>query len=70
MGQELYRRSGNPASPLRSAQVMLDRPELFVAVHCDYIPWESKIENASRPVISTMGGDLSRLRSSSKADKT
>lgn len=37
MGQELYLRSGKPASPLWSAQVMLDSPELVVALHCDYI---------------------------------
>ncbi len=37
MGQELYRRSGKPASPLWSAQVMLDSPELVVGLHCDYI---------------------------------
>ena len=37
MGQELYRRSGKPASPLWSSQVMLDNPELVVALHCDFI---------------------------------
>lgn len=37
MGQELYRRSGKPASPLWSAQVMLDTPELVVALHREFI---------------------------------
>lgn len=37
MGQELYRRSGKPASPLWSAQVMLDQPELVVALHREFI---------------------------------
>ncbi len=37
MGQELRRRSSRPTSPLWSAQVMLDEPELVVAAHRDYI---------------------------------
>lgn len=37
MGQELHRRSGKPASPLWSAQVMMDSPELVVQLHRDYI---------------------------------
>ncbi len=37
MGQELWHRSSRPASPLWSAQVMLDEPELVVAAHRDYI---------------------------------
>ncbi len=37
MGQELYRRSGKPASPLWSAQVMMDQPELVAELHGDYI---------------------------------
>lgn len=37
MGQELFRRSGKPASPLWSAQVMLDSPELVVGLHKDFI---------------------------------
>ncbi len=37
MGQELRRRSSKPASPLWSSQVMLDEPELVVAVHRDFI---------------------------------
>lgn len=37
MGQELFRRSGRPASPLWSAQVMIDNPELVVALHKEFI---------------------------------
>jgi homocysteine S-methyltransferase len=37
MGQELLRRSANPPSPLWSAQVLVDEPEIVEAVHLDYI---------------------------------
>ncbi len=37
MGQELRRRSSRPASPLWSAQVMLDEPHLVTAAHRDFI---------------------------------
>ncbi|RTR02865.1 homocysteine S-methyltransferase family protein [Halomonas nitroreducens] len=37
MGQELRRRSDRPATPLWSAQVMLDEPQLVTAVHRDFI---------------------------------
>ncbi|MEQ8664975.1 MAG: homocysteine S-methyltransferase family protein [Rhodospirillales bacterium] len=37
MGQELYRRSGQPASPLWSAQVMRERPDLVVELHREFI---------------------------------
>lgn len=37
MGQELRRRSNRPASPLWSAQVMLDEPDLVVQAHRDFI---------------------------------
>ncbi|UXZ53660.1 homocysteine S-methyltransferase family protein [Halomonas sp. 7T] len=37
MGQELRRRSRYPASPLWSAQVMLDEPHLVTAAHRDFI---------------------------------
>ena len=36
-GQELHRRSTRPASPLWSAQVMMDEPHLVEAVHRDFI---------------------------------
>ena len=37
MGQELIARSSQPASPLWSAKVLLDEPQLVAAVHRDYI---------------------------------
>lgn len=37
MGQELFRRSGKPASPMWSAQVMLDQPESVIELHSDFI---------------------------------
>lgn len=36
MGQELVRRSGKPAAPLWSTQVMMDHPGLVAEVHRDY----------------------------------
>ncbi|WP_290649630.1 homocysteine S-methyltransferase family protein [Aquisalimonas sp.] len=43
MGQELRRRSSRPASPLWSAQVMLDEPHLVVAAHRDFIDAGARI---------------------------
>jgi homocysteine S-methyltransferase len=37
MGQELLKRSANPAHPMWSAKVLLDEPEIVQAVHADYI---------------------------------
>lgn len=37
MGQELFLRSGKPASPLFSAQAMMDDPEMVIQLHCDFI---------------------------------
>ena len=37
MGQELLRRSAQPAHPLWSAKVLMDEPEIVQAVHEDYI---------------------------------
>jgi len=37
MGQELIARSANPPSPLWSANVMINEPEIVEAVHRDYI---------------------------------
>lgn len=37
MGQELIARSSSPPSPLWSAKVLLDEPDLVAAVHRDYI---------------------------------
>ena len=36
MGQELIRRSGKPAAPLWSTQVMIDHPGLVGEIHADY----------------------------------
>ena len=37
MGQELFLRSNRPATPLFSAQAMLDDPEMVIQLHCDFI---------------------------------
>ena len=37
MGQELFLRSKKPATPLFSAQAMLDDPEKVIQLHCDFI---------------------------------
>lgn len=37
MGQELIHRSSQPASPLWSAKVLMDEPEIVEAVHREYI---------------------------------
>jgi homocysteine S-methyltransferase len=37
MGQELFLRSNKPASPLFSAQAMLDDPEMVIQLHYDFI---------------------------------
>jgi len=37
MGQELIRRSGKSPTPMWSAQIMLDMPELVQELHADYI---------------------------------
>lgn len=47
LGQELRHRSQRPVSPLWSAQVMLDEPELVSAVHRDYINAGAEIITAN-----------------------
>lgn len=47
LGQELRHRSQRPVSPLWSAQVMLDEPELVTAVHRDYIDAGAEIITAN-----------------------
>ncbi|MHA1529209.1 MAG: homocysteine S-methyltransferase family protein [Alphaproteobacteria bacterium] len=37
IGQELVRRSAQPAHPMWSAHVMIDEPEIVQAVHADYL---------------------------------
>ena len=43
MGQELIHRSKQPPSPLWSAKVMMDEPEIVRDVHCEYIEAGAKI---------------------------
>lgn len=43
MGQELIARSKQPASPLWSAHVMMNEPEIVEAVHRDYIEAGAKV---------------------------
>ena len=43
MGQELIRRSGEPATPLWSTRVLLDRPELVEGLHLDFIKAGAKV---------------------------
>jgi len=47
MGQELRRRSSRPASPLWSAQVMLDEPDLVTAAHRDFIEAGARVITAN-----------------------
>lgn len=47
MGQELRRRSSRPASPLWSAQVMLEEPELVIAAHRDFIKAGARVITAN-----------------------
>ena len=37
VGQEIYKRAGKPASPMWSAKVMMDNPEVVKEVHQDFI---------------------------------
>lgn len=43
VGQEIYRRSGKPAHPLWSLQVMREQPEIVQAVHEEFIHAGSRI---------------------------
>lgn len=43
MGQELIRRSGQPPTPLWSARVMLDNPDLVEELHIDFIKAGAKV---------------------------
>lgn len=47
MGQELRRRSSQPASPMWSAQVMLDEPHLVTAAHRDFIDAGARVITAN-----------------------
>lgn len=43
LGQEIYKRAGQPAHPLWSARVMMDNPEIVKEVHQDFVSAGSRI---------------------------
>ena len=43
MGQELIKRSANAPTPLWSATVMRDEPDLVTTVHADYIQADARV---------------------------
>ena len=63
VGQELYRRSARPASPLWSVQVMMDEPALVEAVHRDFIEAGARIVT-----VNTYTATPHRLARAGKAD--
>ena len=63
VGQELYRRSAGPASPLWSVQVMMDEPDLVEAVHLDFIEAGARIIT-----VNTYTATPRRLARAGKAD--
>jgi len=71
MGQELYRRSGKPASPLWSAQVMLDTPGLVIVLHREFIEAGAQIitlnSYAATPERLTRDADISSFEPLQKA---
>jgi len=66
MGQELLRRSANPPSPLWSAQVLMDEPEIVEAVHLDYIKAGARVITLNSYSITPerleRDGDISRFQ--------
>ena len=52
MGQTLRKRSQSPASPLWSAQVMMDEPGLVVAAHRDFIAAGADIITTNNYVVT------------------
>ena len=65
MGQELRKRTRAPATPLWSAQVMRDEPDLVAAVHRDYIAAGADVITANTYVATPqrLARDGTRLRS-------
>lgn len=63
MGQELVRRSGKDPSPLWSAQVMLEAPEIVEQLHIDFIK-----AGASVITLNTYSATPERLEAHSSAD--
>lgn len=66
MGQELVRRSGKPPTPLWSARVMLDYPELVEELHVDFIKAGAKVialnNYTATPARLTRDADISLFR--------
>jgi len=66
MGQELLKRSVFPPSPLWSAQVLMDEPEIVEAVHLEYIKAGAKVITLNSysvtPERLERDGDLSRFK--------
>ncbi len=52
MGQELQKRSNKPASPLWSAQFMLEEPDLVTAAHRDFIDAGAQMITANNYVVT------------------
>ena len=63
VGQEIYRRSTLPPSPLWSVQVMMDEPHIVEAVHLDFIDAGARIITAN-----TYTATPPRLTREGKAD--
>lgn len=60
MGQELIRRSGEPPDPLWSAKVMIERPDLVLETHRDFIAAGARVitvnsYSATRPRLEREG---------------
>ncbi len=67
MGQELVRRSGKPASPLWSTQVMIDQPGLVAEIHRDYAAAGATVATSNSYAIHRdrlQGGDSNHYASS------
>jgi S-methylmethionine-dependent homocysteine/selenocysteine methylase len=64
MGQELVRRSGTSPSPLWSAQIMLDMPELVEQLHLDFIRAGSTVIT-----VNTYSATPERLALQGQSDK-
>ena len=63
MGQELIHRSNQPPSPLWSAKVLMDEPEIVTAVHRDYIDAGAKVLT-----LNTYSATPERLERDASAD--
>ena len=59
IGQELVKRSGDPATPLWSTQVMIDRPDLLRDVHASYFAAGATVATAN--TYATLRDRLARV---------